>query len=253
MLRRPVKSNRRKQQTARTVALPAPWKGLNTRDRLEETDPGYATILENLIPGNAELQFRRGHVAHLTSLPDAPVETLMECTTGGNRKLFAAVGTEIYDATTEDVGILAVSGLTNARWQHTMYATAGGQFLVCVNGADGVRACNGTDWTDQSISGVDPATLIGVTAHKARLWFVQDGTLKAFYLPPLAIAGEASPLDLGPIAKKGGTLQAVSGWSVDAGDGADDYLVFITSEGECMVYAGTDPNSEATWSLVGIY
>lgn len=253
-MRRPARRSRGQRQNASVVSLPAPWKGLNTRDRLEETDLGYASILENFIPGNSEVNIRKGYVAHATGLPDAPVETLMEYAAGASRKLFAGVRSEIYEVSASGtVGAAAVSGLQGARWQHSMYATVSGQYLVCVNGIDGVRAYNGEAWSTQAITGVDPSTLIDVVGHKARLWFLQRETLKAWYLPPLAIAGEASGLDLGPIAKRGGYLQAMSGWSVDAGDGADDYLVFVTSEGECIVYAGTDPNSDATWSHVGTY
>lgn len=254
MLRQPARQTHANRQAAHVVALPAPWKGLNTRDRLEETDPGYATVLINFIPGNSEVNLRKGRVLQATGMPALPIESLMECAIGGAPRLFAAIGTEIYDVTAVGaVGSASVTGLSNARWQHTMYATTGGQFLVCVNGADGVRTFNGTTWAEQTINGVDAATLVGVAAHKARLWFVQAGTLKAWYLPPLAIAGSTSGLNLGPIAKRGGTIQALSGWSVDAGDGADDYLVFVTSEGECIVFAGTDPNSDATWSHIGTY
>ena len=51
----------------------------------------------------------------------------------------------IYDVSSSGaVGAAAVSGLTNARHQHTMFATSGGQFLVICNGADGVRTYDGT-------------------------------------------------------------------------------------------------------------
>jgi hypothetical protein len=40
-------------------------------------------------------------------------------------------------------------------------------------------------------------------------------------------------------------------WTLDAGEGIDDHLVFITSEGEVFVYKGTDPSSATTWAMVG--
>ena len=42
-------------------------------------------------------------------------------------------------------------------------------------------------------------------------------------------------------------------WTLDAGDGPDDRVVFYTSEGEIIVYSGTNPSSAAAWSLVGVY
>jgi hypothetical protein len=46
---------------------------------------------------------------------------------------------------------------------------------------------------------------------------------------------------------------AIASWTVDSGTGADDRLVFITSEGELIVYQGTNPSSATTWALVGVY
>jgi hypothetical protein len=39
--------------------------------------------------------------------------------------------------------------------------------------------------------------------------------------------------------------------SGDGGDGPQDLTVFITTEGEAIVYAGNDPSSANTWALVG--
>jgi hypothetical protein len=60
-------------------------------------------------------------------------------------------------------------------------------------------------------------------------------------------------LDLSSIAKFGGTLVDLDTWTLDAGYGADDNLVFVTSNGEVIVYAGTDPSSSATWALIGVW
>ena len=46
---------------------------------------------------------------------------------------------------------------------------------------------------------------------------------------------------------------AMATWTVDAGYGVDDLAVFITSEGEIVVYRGTDPSSASTWALVGVW
>jgi hypothetical protein len=248
----PLRQNHGRGRRSNVVGLPAPYRGLNSRDRLEEAKPGYASILENFIPGNGEVTLRRGFTEWTTGLP-AAVETLMEYAVGTTRTLFGASSTGIYDVTASGaVGAAAVSGLANARWSHTMYATTGGQYLVCCNGADGVHTYNGS-WATSSITGATAANLIYVAAHKSRLWFVEKDTLKAWYLPTLAIASAAVEFNIGALCKHGGTLVAIEGWSVDAGDGADDYLAFVTSEGECLIYAGTDPASIVTWGLIGIY
>ena len=45
------------------------------------------------------------------------------------------------------------------------------------------------------------------------------------------------------------SAQAVAGWPQDGGQGIDDLTLFITSEGEVLVYAGSDPSNADDWSL----
>lgn len=46
---------------------------------------------------------------------------------------------------------------------------------------------------------------------------------------------------------------AAETWTLDSGEGLDDYLVVTTSEGQVGVFRGTDPTSVATWGLVGVW
>jgi hypothetical protein len=72
-------------------------------------------------------------------------------------------------------------------------------------------------------------------------------------LPVDSIGGAASPLYFGSIARNAGYLQAMGTWTLDAGQGADDYAVFVTNMGEVIVYNGTDPTSSTTWALKGVW
>lgn len=238
---------------AESKNISAPWRGLNLRDRLEDIGPEYASVLDNVYPDRGETTMRRGSQPWVQDLP-SDVNTLMEYSSGTSRKLFAVSGTEIYDVTVSgDLPAASVTGLTNDKFQHTMFSAGGGDFLYIVNGADGARTFDGTTWATQTITVGDATTFVNVTAHKFRLWFTQEDTLIAHFLPTSSIAGATSPLNLGPLCKHGGKIQAISNWSIDAGDGADDFLVFVTSEGECIVYQGTDPTSSDTWAMIGVY
>jgi hypothetical protein len=48
-------------------------------------------------------------------------------------------------------------------------------------------------------------------------------------------------------------LSYLASWTIDAGDGIDDFLVAVGSNGDVMVYKGTDPSAAATFSLVGVW
>ena len=238
----------------RMATFPAPVGGLNLKDSIADMDPLDALILDNYTPESNHLQLRRGSEAWATGIT-GNVDTVAEWSGPAGRKLKAinAAGS-IFDVSSAGaVGAAEVTGLNNGRFQAAMMATSGGHFLVICNGADDVRNYDGTAWTAPAITGVASSELIQVVTHKNRLWFVQAGTTKAWYLAVNSIAGAATELDLGPQFRLGGKLQIIVSLSRDAGDGADDFLAFVSSRGEAAVYQGTDPSTAATWALVGRY
>ena len=103
------------------------------------------------------------------------------------------------------------------------------------------------------VTGINPNKFIQVNLFKNRLYFVEKNSLDAWYLPVDAIGGEAKPIRLGGVATQGGFLQAMGTWTIDAGQGADDYAVWATNMGEVMVYNGTDPDSPDSWELKGVW
>jgi hypothetical protein len=249
----------RRGQIARQAVLPAPIGGLNTRDPVQSVPNNDALRLENWVVKPGKVATRRGYSLLATGL-GGDVETLMEYAPAtGVAKLYAAANGEIWrvddaDAVTGALtGSAAVAGLTSTQFQHTMFGTAAGSFLVLCNGSDSVRNFDGSSWTAPSITGVASSTLINVCAHKGRLWFVQKDTLKAWYLGTASIAGSATEFNMSSLFRKGGKLLAIGTWTRDGGSGPDDHFVAVSSQGEAIIYAGTDPSSSATWALVGVY
>lgn len=241
-------------QVSSVYTLPPPTGGWNARDPLPEMEPEDAIVLDNIIPGTGAASLRLGYSSHATGL-GSYVETLMEYSPpSGTNELFAAVPSAIYDVTSAGaVGAAEISSLTNGRWQHTMFATTGGNFLVCANGADAVRNYNGSVWSSPSITVATSANLIGVTAHVQRLWFVEKNKLDPWYLPIASIAGAATKLLISPFCKLGGYLMAIGSWSRDGGSGPDDLAVFITSKGEVVIYSGVNPDFDNGFTQVGVF
>lgn len=104
-----------------------------------------------------------------------------------------------------------------------------------------------------SITGVDTSDLSHVNIYRSRLYFVEEGTFSVWYLPVDSLGGEATKFTLSGIFHKGGSLLFSGTWSLDAGDGVDDKIVFVTTEGEAAVYEGSYPGDIQNWSLVGQY
>lgn len=254
MLLAPLRPNGARVQTAKSKWIEAPALGWNAKNDLSDMKEGDAIVLDNMVSVERGVRLRPGYSASVTGL-GAAVQSLMEyAATDGTSDLFGATASAIYDVTTAGaVGAAVVTGLTSGSWQHSMFATAGGNFLVLANGADSVRNYDGSSWTTPAITNVTSANLITVTAHMSRLWFAEKNTLKIWYLPTNAISGAATAIDFGPMSRLGGYLVGMASWSRDGGAGLDDVAVFLTSRGECHVYSGSDPASSATWERIGTF
>lgn len=243
-----------------TISLPAPVGGWNARDSLAAMDPIDAVILQNYWVNTTDVQFRLGYTQFAYGFA-SQVETLMWYSSGTSNKFFMVEGTRGWDISVGgdfSAGTPALTGLTNARWQYINITTAGGSFLLMVNGADKLRGYTGAAWyTDgdgtHDITGFDTSTATNINLFKNRVWFTQTGTLKAWYLGLNSISGAATSFDLSSIARAGGSLIAMATWTIDAGYGVDDLAAFITTNGEIIIYRGTDPSSATTWALVGVF
>jgi hypothetical protein len=251
-MRKPADKRGRGRKST-TYSIPSPTKGWNTLDSIALMDSKHAVVMENYIPTSSNVALRSGSANHATGM-SGRVSTLAVYNGAVSSKMFAAVGGNIYNTTTAGaVGAAVQTGKTNARWQYVNFATAGGQFLCMVNGADSYLVYDGTTWTNPTITGVSASALINISVFKNRLWFVEANSLKVWYLPVSQISGTVAALDFSSIFPSGGRLVAMGDWTLDSGNGMDDNAVFISSEGEVAVYQGTDPSTAATWRLIGIY
>lgn len=215
--------------------------------------PTDAIRMDNFLPTTSVVKVRKGYTNFADSMT-GNVESLLQWTAGGSSKFFAAANQSIYNITAGGaVGVADITGLTNNRWQDVMFSTSGGDFLVIANGQDSVRNYNGTAWSTPAITVGTSSTFVHVMSHQSRLWFAQINSLDAWYLPSSSIAGAATKFQLGPVFTRGGYLLSLASWTLDSGSGLDDHAVFISSEGEALIYQGTDPSAAATWSLVGRY
>jgi len=240
------------------VTIPGPFGGWNTRDSVAAMPPTDAVLVQNVICYPGEVKMRRGSSDHATGFPSGKeVESLMDYNPQGTSgaKLFAATNTAFYDVTTPGAIGASVVTTTNGKWQHVNFTNSAGSWLIAVNGVDNMQQWNGTVWASvANLSGSFPTTtIIGITIFKQRLIFVPKDELSFWYLPTGAVTGTALRFNLGQICRRGGRVMAALAWTIDGGNGSDDQLVLITTEGEVIVYAGDDPSNPLLWSLVGVY
>jgi hypothetical protein len=322
---------------SRTHTFPAPIRGWITNENLAAAQPMGAKQLDNMFPTQNGLRVRGGLQKYATVHATDDVLALMGYRSANNSALFAATEDSIFDisnpvdATT--IPTASVTGQTSADYSYANVSTAGGEFMLVVNGADKMRYFDATTWrqiddattelpfdnqtanytagltvtggtsaatgvivsvidngatgtlrlktvvgtfqdnelvtdsatgsatsniptgvtTVPAITGVTTDKLSHVWIHKSRVWFVEKNSLKAWYLPVDQIGGAAGLLSLQGIFQRGGKLIFGATWSQDAGDGMDDYCVFVSDQGEAAVYQGTNPGSASTWAIVGVF
>lgn len=253
------------QQKSMVDTFPPPVGGWNTRDALPAMPPTDAPVLNNMVCQPSQVLQRQGAMAWSTGF-GAGVNTLMPYNSSANtsRRLFAASGAGIYDATTPGaIGAAVVAGLGSSWWQYVNFATSAGQFLVAVNGADSMQTYNGAAWAataSLSITGggsLNMNTVIGVAIYESTLYFIPTATLGFYYQPAQQIFGTVTYFNLAALCRRGGYLMAIDAWTVDGGNGPQDYFVAVTSEGEVVVYQGlafsTAVGSPGAMSLTGVY
>jgi hypothetical protein len=241
------------QQRSRARYQPPPLKGWVSGD-LTSLKPDEAHILDNWYPSSDGVTVRNGYVNHKTGLPIVASSLLPY--NFGNKNLFAVADGKIYDVTSAGaVGSALVTGLGSDVYQHVNFGTSGGNFLIAVNGTDAEKIYNGSAWADMTLTGTGygAGLFANVTTYQSRLFFIPKNELAFYYLPIDSISGTVTKFNLSRIAGKGGEIVAADTWSRDGGTGLDDYIVFITSEGQVIVYQGIDPSISTGWLLVGVY
>lgn len=243
------------EMTGQKATIPAPIGGWNARDAADLMPPGDAIRLDNLFPGDTEVEVRKGYTSHATGLGNN-IETLLAYDGTGTKKMFGIAGTSIFECTSSGaVGAADVTGLSGAQWGGLNMATSGGHYLWIWDetGTDDPRSYDGSTWATPSIAGITGTNIIAAMVHKTRLMVAEKNTLSFWYLGTNAISGTFTEFDLSSLFTFGGELVALGSWSRDGGSGPDDLACFLTSNGEVAVYSGTNPGDASAWSLVGVF
>lgn len=244
--------------SAATKTVPAPVGGWNARDALANMNPTDAVVMDNFYPETGTVNLRPGKITWATGLTGT-VKSILPFNSTSTNKLFASTNTAIYDVTAQGAVGASVATCTSGKWEFRNFTNAGGSRLVMVNGVDKMKVYDGTTWliidgaSTPAITGIATTDITNLHIFKHRLWFIKANSMSAYYLGIDAFGGSAVEFPMGPNFTRGGYLVAQHSWTIDGGQGLDDYLVTVTSEGELAVYQGTDPSTAATFALVGTY
>lgn len=240
-------------------SVPPPVGGWNARDPLAFMKPLDAVTLENWFPRVADVTIRGGCADHVTGIVGLPYTLATYRGPSGTQKLWASTDVGIFDVTNPGAVGAAATACTSGKWQQTQMGVSAGHYLILANGVDKMKYYDGAAWIDvdaasaPAITGIATTNIINTTVYNRRLFMIEKNKLNFWYLPADAVGGAALEFLLGPVTNLGGYTVAAMAWSFDGGNGPDDYLAFITSEGECIIYRGTNPSDANLWSRVGTY
>jgi len=243
------------------MSIPASIKGWDQISSLADMPPDHAVQLDNFIPRPGYLEVRRGSQVWATGIGTSSthVESILVYNSPNvaNSKMFAVGGGDVYDVTASGVAAITTkTGLSNSRVQSVNFTNAASNaFMPCANGVDPPFIYDGSTWAAMTLtgSGYSANDIVSWTVWKGRIWCVFVNSTKVGYLANSAISGDVTLFDLGQNMGRGGFIQAIATWTQDDKQNVDEYICFITSRGQVIIYAGTDPTTADTFALVGIY
>jgi len=256
-------------QQMQVTMLPAPTRGIVESENLAYMTPGSALVQDNWAPTQRGVRLRGGCIRwcdlHALDTPVPPVPdpsrkpiiSSFSYSSRNIQRMFAAQQTKLFDVTAE-LPILVRDNQTSGNYASAQMSNAAGDWMIAVNdGGDLPLRFDGANWvtlTDADITGPPLGVKLSyVWKYRNRLFFVQQGSMNAWYLGLNAISGAANMIPLSGAATRGGKLLFGATWSLDAGDGIDDKCVFCTDLGELLIFTGGDPGNAANWRQEGRY
>lgn len=240
---------KRGRRISQTKTVPAPIGGWNARDGIGLMPPQDATSLIDWWPIERNVIARKGYELHCNIGVAAPVRTVVPYETPTSSKVLATCDGKIYDVTTST----AVELKDSLASEDFSTLLMGGR-LIFVNGADDPFYYNGSATASAGLSGtgLTVSKLIHGIAFKSRMYFVEDDSQNFWYGGVSAVTGALEKFDLSLVGSFKGKLLALTSIVNDGGDGKDDLFVCIFSEGDVVVYQGSDPGG-VDWNHVGTY
>jgi hypothetical protein len=260
-MRAPLRSKGRapRARVVNSQTIPAPVGGWNARDSLAQMKPNEAVTLLNWMPKTSYCEIRGGFSSHATAMTGNGKTLAVYNAFNGSDKMYCATGSGVYDVTSAGAVGASKAARTDGKHQWTMFGDGTSNWLIMVNGVDKPLYHDGTNWvavdsaSSPALTGLTTTDIINVNVYKGRLFFIQKSSLSFWYLNAGVAGGALTEFDLSAECKRGGYLMAMASWTIDGGNGSDDRAVFITSEGEVIIYQGNNPSNSAAWAKVGSY
>jgi hypothetical protein len=248
--------------TIKPATLPAPTGGINSLGSLatmKPTDSIYTVNIDATVYG---CKVRPGYVEYANGFAGDDLKTIMPFSANDpvNDRIFGVTNDGIYDITVSTTTPVKVVDWplksSSAGWcSYTQFVNDAGAHVLLVCDLDnGFRAYTESTglWSTPVLTG--PTNIVVfVTVWKNRVWYIEKDTANAWYTDVGTFSGVLTKFNFGNKFRYGGQLIGLYDWTLDSGEGSDDYLVSVSGAGDVVVYSGTDPSSSNTFGQIGVW
>ena len=259
-MRKPLRSKANvKQQVSTFTSQQSPVGGWNAIDALANMKPSEAVVMDNWFPRAGYCEIRGGSTSYAIGMTGTAKTLAVYSALNGSDKMFCATSSGVYNVSSAGAVGASLAARTKGDHQLVQFGDGTNNYLIMVNGVDKPLYYDGTNWiavdgaSSPALTGITTTKLIGVAIFKGRLIFIEKDSLAFWYLAAGAAGGALTKFDLSGVVQTGGHLVAAASWTVDSGNGPDDRMCFVTSNGQVIIYQGTNPSAAATWALIGNY
>jgi len=253
-----------RRSTAKSIVIPPPTMGWNTKDPISNMGEEYAIDCLNCWSDGATVDLRKGNTVFAgNSTTQNYYDVFGLPLQNGTTKILAVNGSQaLYDITSGGVssidlsagGTLLIDDLARAVVFRNKIFFKGSNSIV---GSGTDRDVYHWDGVSASITasgfvgpGGDDKALSSVQVYKSRLYFT-GLDLSIWYGGIDSITGTLTQFNFESIFKNGGYLLFAGGVQKQ-GDLDQQYFAAISNQGEILLYQGDAPHL-STWSLVGHY
>jgi hypothetical protein len=275
----------KRRSTSHVAHVSVPLKGLSRYAQLNEADPLLASVLTNWVVEQDRISLRPGY-AQVGAIADGRQISTLIPFYGPSQKFIVGAGDGLFNASGTRIGTKVYGG---DQWQWTSVSNLSDvKYTIMVNGHDGIiswdgsngslpssREADGTNEWEADPNGFQQVEVImppsnrgaetrainfavfdKVLAHMNRLWFADSQTLDIYYGGLQQVSGSITlnVLPLNAYFRRGGLIKSIQTWTYSGGAGMDNLLAIFTTNGECAMYSGSDPdNVSGDFKLVGVF
>lgn len=258
---------RSQQQRTHPATIPAPTNGIDTISNLYGMDIRSSIATRNIDAATTGLKVRPGYNEYANGFLGLGIQTILPFKGSADDNaldaLFAANSDGLYDitlSTTTPVKLIdwPIKTAQSGRMSFTQVTNdAGAHFLLAADEINGLYIYTESTglWTIPTITGPTggAADIVFVMSWKQRVWYIEKDSTSSWYTDVGTFFGTVTEFNFGSRFRYGGNLSAIYDWTLDSGEGPDDYLVAVSRGGDVIIYGGTDPSSTATFGIIGLW